>query len=150
MDDLRVRVRELMPQIRADLDRLVRIPSVSAEGFAPEPVRESAKATAEVLEVAGFGDVRFLEVDGAHPAVTGRIEGPQGSPTVMLYAHHDVQPAGDPAEWTSPPFEPTERDGRLFGRGAADDKAGVMAHVAAVLAHDGKPPVTVTAFIEGE
>ena len=150
MDDLRARVRELTPRIRADLERLVRIPSVSAEGFDPEQVRESAKATAEVLEGAGFQDVRFLEVEGAHPAVTGHIQGPEGGPTVMLYAHHDVQPAGDPAEWTSPPFEPTERDGRLYGRGATDDKAGVMAHAAAVLAHEGRPPVSVTAFIEGE
>ena len=150
MDDLRARVRELTPRIRADLERLVRIPSVSAEGFDPEQVIESAKATAEILEGAGFQDVRFLEVEGAHPAVAGHIEGPEGGPTVMLYAHHDVQPAGDPAEWTSPPFEPTERDGRLYGRGSTDDKAGVMAHAAAVLAHEGRPPVSVTAFIEGE
>ena len=150
MDDVRAALDEHRDRVRADLERLVRIPSVSASGFDPGKVRESATATAEILEAAGMRDVRFLEVEGAHPAVTGHIPGPPGSPTVLLYAHHDVQPEGDAGEWESPPFVPTERNGRLFGRGAADDKAGIMAHVAAILAHGGAPPVGVTAFIEGE
>lgn len=136
--------------MRADLERLIRIPSVSAPGFDPAPVRESARVTAEILEASGLRDVRFLEVEGAHPAVLGTHPSPPGAPTVLLYAHHDVQPAGDPAGWSSPPFEPTERGGRLYGRGAADDKAGVLAHAAALRAHGGEPPVGVTVFIEGE
>ena len=79
-----------------------------------------------------------------------KFPAPPGKPTVCLYAHHDVQPEGDPAEWTTPPFVATERAGRLFGRGAADDKGGIAVHLAAVHAFEGRPPVGVTLFIEGE
>jgi len=88
--------------------------------------------------------------EGGRPAVLGHADGPAGAPTVMLYAHHDVQPPGDEAEWDSAPFEPTERDGRVYARGIADDKAGVLAHVAALRAHSGALPVGVTVFVEGE
>jgi acetylornithine deacetylase/succinyl-diaminopimelate desuccinylase-like protein len=88
--------------------------------------------------------------EGGAPAVIARHPAPEGAPTVLLYAHHDVQPEGDTALWSSEPFEPEERNGRLFGRGAADDKAGIAAHLAAFRAHDGAPPVGVTVFIEGE
>jgi acetylornithine deacetylase/succinyl-diaminopimelate desuccinylase-like protein len=94
-------------------------------------------------------DVEILREGGA-PAVMGHLPGPEGSPTVLLYAHHDVQPPGEDDDWTTPPFEPAEREGRRYGRGAADDKAGITAHLAALRAHDGRPPVGVTIFIEGE
>jgi acetylornithine deacetylase/succinyl-diaminopimelate desuccinylase-like protein len=128
----------------------VRIRSVSAEGFGADQVRESAKATASWLERSGLNGVRLLEVDGAHPAVFGATRGPAGSPTVLLYAHHDVQPPGPDELWDSPPFEPTERNGRLFGRGTADDKAGIAVHAAALQVCEAKPPVGVAVFIEGE
>ena len=146
---LRAAVTREMPGVRRDLEALVRIPSVSALAFDQAHVEASAQAVAELLRGAGLQDVELLREGGA-PAVVGHLPGPDGAPTVLLYAHHDVQPPGDDADWTSAPFEPVERDGRLFARGAADDKAGVMAHLAAIRAHDGRPPVGVTVFIEGE
>jgi cysteinylglycine-S-conjugate dipeptidase len=128
----------------------VRIPSVSADPARHDQVRRSAEMTAELFEKAGLPDVRILSVDGGQPAVVARRPAPDGAPTVLLYAHHDVQPEGRPDEWTSEPFDPTERDGRLFGRGAADDKAGIAAHLAALRAFGGEPPVGVTVFVEGE
>jgi acetylornithine deacetylase/succinyl-diaminopimelate desuccinylase-like protein len=136
--------------IRRELEHLVRIPSVSAASFDASQVRRSAEATAAWLESSGLNGVRLLEIDGAHPAVFGATPGPAGSPTVLLYAHHDVQPPGPDELWESAPFEPTERRGRLFGRGTADDKAGIAVHAAALQAWEGKPPVGVAVFIEGE
>jgi acetylornithine deacetylase/succinyl-diaminopimelate desuccinylase-like protein len=147
-DDLRAAVARAMPGVRADLERLVRIPGIAFEGFDHSQVERSAEAVAELLRGCGL-DTRIVR-RGGQPAVIGRRAAPPGAPTVLLYAHHDVQPAGEPALWDSDPFEPVERDGRLYGRGAADDKAGVMAHVAALRAYGDQLPVGVVVFVEGE
>lgn len=149
MSDLVERVREVLPSVRQDLENLIRIESVWADPTRRDQVHRSANAVAELLSQAGFDDVQIVSAEGA-PAVIGRHPAPPGAPTVLLYAHHDVQPEGDHAQWSSPPFEPTERNGRLYGRGSADDKAGIATHLAAFKAHGGKPPVGVTVFVEGE
>src|SRR5271166_4795779 len=119
---LTVAVRQVLPSVRADLERLVRIPSVSADPAAAPQLQASAAEVAALLRQAGLPEVDVLTVDGGQPAVLGRRPGPPGAPTVLLYAHHDVQPPGQRADWDSDPFEPAVRDGRLYGRGAADDK----------------------------
>lgn len=130
------------------LARLVEIPSISADPDRADDVVASAESTIDLLIEAGFQNVRRLEIDGSHPAVFGEIPAPDGAPTVLLYAHHDVQPVG--AGWTVEPFKPSERNGRLYGRGTSDDKCGIVMHVAAVEAHGGRPPVGVKVFVEGE
>lgn len=150
MANLLPTVEKILPSVRADLERLIAVPSVSADPGAADRVRASAETVADLARGAGAADVEICSVPDGAPAVIAQWPAPEGMPTVLLYAHHDVQPTGDRAAWTSPPFEPTERDGRLFGRGASDDKAGVMAHIAALRAYDGRPPVGVTLFAEGE
>src|SRR6201999_2631805 len=99
-----------------------------------EDTRRSAEAVAGLATDAGADRVQILAEQGGAPAVLAHWPAPNGAPTVLLYAHHDVQPTGGDELWTSHPFEPTERDDRLYGRGAADDKAGVMLHLAVIRA----------------
>ncbi len=151
VDAIRVRVRELLPQLRVDLEDLARVRSVSLEtlqDYDQTQVDESAHRVAQLLEAEGLS-VEIVR-EGGQPAVIGHRAGPPGAPTVTLYAHHDVQPAGDPALWSSDPWTPTERDGRLYGRGIADDKAGITAHLAALRVHGDQLPCSVTVFVEGE
>lgn len=149
--DRRAAIAADMPRVRAELESLVRIPSIAFPGYDPAPVRASAETTAEILAAAGYDGVRLIELpSGEHPAVFAEKAGPPGTPTVLLYAHHDVQPEGPVEQWHSPPFEPTERDGRLYGRGTADDKCGIVAHAAALRAFDGRPPIGVKVLVEGE
>ena len=150
MSDLKKRVHDLMPGLIGDLEDLVRIQSVSADPGRHEEVEKSARKTARLLADEGVAVEIVRASDGAPPAVIGERKGPAGAPVVLLYAHHDVQPENDPADWDSPPFEPVVRGARLYGRGAADDKAGIAVHVGALRALGDDLPVTVRFFIEGE
>lgn len=137
-----------------ELKKLVRIPSISFEGFDKAQVRRSAEATCDLMRRKGLQKVQLLEMPGAHPYAYGEWTQAPGRPTLLLYAHHDVQPTGEKEKWiTKDPFEPEERDGRLFGRGAADDKAGILVHIAAIdswLKAHGALPVNVKMIVEGE
>ena len=162
--DAEARVRSAveagLPSAIAELSRLVRIPSVSWTAYDPANVRASADAVAGLLRETGAFDsveVKQAPVSGetlGQPAVLATRAAKNGRPTVLLYAHHDVQPQGDAANWDTPPFEPTVRGDRLYGRGAADDKAGVMSHVASVRALvEALGPdfdLGLAVFIEGE
>jgi len=149
MSDIVSHVQSVLPSVRADLEALVRIESVWADHGRRDEVHRTAEMVSKLLSQAGFDDIRTVSEGGA-PAVIARRPAPEGAPTVLLYAHHDVQPEGDESKWASAPFEPTERDGRLYGRGTADDKAGIATHLAAIRAFDGDLPVGVTVFVEGE
>lgn len=149
MTDLAAALDHVLPGARTDLEALVRIPSLSADPGRAADVRRAADEVAAHARAAGGQDVTVVDAGGA-PAVLATWPAPDGAPTVLLYAHLDVQPTGPLSEWTSPPFEPTERAGRLYGRGAADDKAGVLMHLAVLRAFGGKPPVGVVLFVEGE
>jgi acetylornithine deacetylase/succinyl-diaminopimelate desuccinylase-like protein len=142
------RVRALMPQLRRDLVELARVPSVSVPGRVDEPLLTAHDMVAGLFSDAGV-EVGRLDLPDTAPVVVGQIPAPPGAPTVLLYSHYDVVPAGDEADWESPPFEPTERDGALFGRGTADTKSNVIAHVGALRAWEGRPPVGVRICIEG-
>src|SRR3954471_4115128 len=148
-EDLRAALHRVLPGARADLEQLVRVPSLSADPVHAADVRAAAERVAQLARDVGASGVDIVSAGGA-PAVIATWPAPEGAPTVLLYAHLDVQPTGPAEEWTSPPFEPTERDGRLYGRGAADDKAGVLMHLAVLRAYGGRPPVGVVLFVEGE
>lgn len=152
-----------MPQTVQTLKDLVAIPGIAWDSFDREPLERSAHAVADLLRGLGLDDVQILiedkpadaagDVRPGGPAVVARRAAAPGKPTVLLYAHHDVQPTGDLALWETEPFEAVEKDGRLWGRGAADDKAGIMVHVAALRAlldSGADQGVGVTFFIEGE
>ncbi|QTG80191.1 dipeptidase [Arthrobacter crystallopoietes] len=158
VDALAQAVDARMGQTITSLKELVAIPGIAWEAFDPAELATSAETVAELIRGLGLTDVQILSVSNGEteggPAVVARRPAGPGKPTVLLYAHHDVQPPGDARLWKTEPFAATEKDGRLFGRGAADDKAGIMAHVAsleALLATMGEDfGVGVTFFIEGE
>ncbi|MET1020436.1 MAG: M20/M25/M40 family metallo-hydrolase [Microterricola sp.] len=142
---------ELMPEIIERLEALVRIPSVAFPGFDPEPVHAMGAAVVELFEAAGAHGVKLLDVPGGYPCVYADLPGPAGSPTVLLYAHYDVQPAPKSQGWTSEPFEPvTKADGRIYGRGAADDKSGLVIHYGTLALLGADRPCSVKILVEGE
>lgn len=147
--DIAAAVDRVLPGVRDTLAELIAIPSISSDPDHAADVQRSAEFVAQQLRDVGCPEVEIV-AEGGKPAVIGRFPAPEGRPTVCLYAHHDVQPTGDEQKWTTSPFAATERGERLYARGAADDKGGVGVHLAALRAFDGKPPVGVTVFIEGE
>lgn len=142
-------IEQAMPQLQADLEELVTYPSINFPDYDLAPVRACADACARMFAAAG-ADVELIPCDKDVPAISATLPGPEGAPTVLLYAHYDVQPAGDMAAWDSEPFTAELRDGRLYGRGAADDKSGVVAHLACVRALAGASPVNLRVLLEGE
>lgn len=142
-------IERVLPETIVWLHHLISFPSISSDPAHDKDVAECAVAVSEVLTSLGCSDVKLLEA-GGKPAVYGHIPAPAGQPTVLLYAHYDVQPVGDKAAWDSPPFEATERAGRLYARGAADDKGGLAVHLATLALYDGKPPVGLKILVEGE
>jgi acetylornithine deacetylase/succinyl-diaminopimelate desuccinylase-like protein len=151
VDHLRDALRAQLPSARQDLERFVALPTISADPTQHAgDVLAAAEQVADWSRQAGAADVRIVSATGGAPAVVATWPAPGGAPTVLLYAHLDVQPTGPVEDWTSAPFVATERDGRLYGRGAADDKAGVLMHLAVLRAFEGRPPVGVVLFIEGE
>lgn len=140
-----------MPWMVTGLKDLVRIPSVATEGFPPEPVVAAHDRVVQLLQDAGVTDIHDLQIEGkTGPVVVATVPGPPGSPTVLLYSHYDVVPAGDEELWHTPPFEPVEKDGAIYGRGTADSKANIMAILGLVRVWDAQPPVTLRIVIEGQ
>jgi acetylornithine deacetylase/succinyl-diaminopimelate desuccinylase-like protein len=150
---LSARVASSMPRLQDELARLVSIPSVSAPDY-PEETRprllEAHELILDLLQDAGVEELDSHRLPQTAPFITGEIPAPPGAPTVLLYGHYDVVPAGDASKWDSPAFEPTVRDGAMFGRGTADSKSNVLAHVGALRAWDGRPPVGIKLVIEGQ
>jgi acetylornithine deacetylase/succinyl-diaminopimelate desuccinylase-like protein len=139
-----------MPQAIEDLTKLVSIPSVAFPGHPEAPVHEAAAAVADLLRSVGLPHVELIPVEGSFPAVYATAPAPPGAPTVLLYAHYDVQPSGDLTLWRTPPFEPTLIGGAMYGRGAADDKGGLIAHIAALRVFQGRFPVGLKVIVEGQ
>lgn len=145
-------VASLMPQLRDDIGRMVAIPSVSAPDFPRQthgPILEAHEMVAGLFREAG-AKVETLDLPDTAPIISGGIEAPDGAPTVLLYSHYDVVPAGDESAWETPPFEAVERDGAIFGRGTADTKSNVLALVGALRVWEGRPPVGIKLCIEGQ
>ena len=140
---------------QALLDQLVqwlRIPSISTGEGDSADLERAAQWAAEKVRGAG-GTADLVVIDGGNPIVVGDLPASrEGAPTVLIYGHYDVQGVGDPAAWSSPPFEPEVRDGRLYGRGTADDKGNFfpLLYAACAMASEGALPVNVRVLIEGE
>ncbi|WP_435737921.1 M20/M25/M40 family metallo-hydrolase [Cellulosimicrobium sp. PMB13] len=149
-DDVAARAAALMPSLLESLTELVAIPSVAFPGYPAEPVEEMARTTLRMLHEAGATDARLMDVPSGYPPIYGEIPGPPGSPVVVLYAHYDVQPAPPEQGWTTDPWRPATRpDGRVSGRGSADDKGGIVCHLGTLRLLADRPPCTLRIVLEG-
>jgi acetylornithine deacetylase/succinyl-diaminopimelate desuccinylase-like protein len=148
---LRDAVRHHMPAARDDLARLVAFKSVAdATQYPVEECIKAANYVADSFSRVGFNNMRLIDMPQGHPAVYGEFLGPPGSPTVLLYSHYDVQPPLDENAWQTPVFELTERDGRWYGRGAADCKGNIVMHLTALRAlGSGSYPLSLKVISEG-
>jgi len=146
------RVRSLMPQLTEELTELIAIPSVSEAGYPESSHEEILRARDYIvglLRDAGCESVTELEIAKTAPVIIGEVPAPDGAPTVLLYSHYDVVPAGDESLWDTPPFEAVLRDGALYGRGAGDTKSNIVAVIGALRAWAGRPPVGMKFVFEG-
>jgi acetylornithine deacetylase/succinyl-diaminopimelate desuccinylase-like protein len=137
-----------MPELIDDLKRLAAIPSIASTEGATRDLLEAHDLVLELLRSAGVEQIERIELPSTAPVIVATIPSPPGAPTVLLYSHYDVVGAGDESLWTSPRFTPTERDGTIVGRGTADSKANVIAHVGALRAWGGRPPVGIKIVLE--
>ena len=136
-----------------DLAKIVAVPSISTDGEHQKELDQSAEVTCTLMRSVGLNNVQILKTGSSNPYAYGEWLGAPGKPTVFLYAHHDVQPINYTQDWQSEPFTLTERDGRLFGRGAADDKGAIVTQLGAIgsfLQTKGSLPVNVKMLVEGE
>ncbi|HLK00364.1 MAG TPA: M20/M25/M40 family metallo-hydrolase, partial [Streptosporangiaceae bacterium] len=148
--DLREVIRGLMPQVRADLETLVSYRSVAdVRQFPAEECLKAAEWVAVAFRAAGLTDAGLYDTPDGSKAVIARRPAPSGAPTVLLYCHYDVQPPLDEAAWLTPPWQLTERDGRWYGRGAADCKGNIVTHLTALRALGPDLPVGVVLVAEG-
>ena len=144
------KVQALMPGVIDNLTELIAIPSIAFPGYPSAPVEQMGQRTLELFRAAGFTDARLMDVPSGYPPIYGEIAGPEGSPVVVIYAHYDVQPAPPEQGWTSDPWTATVKDdGRVYGRGAADDISGLVTHLGMLRVFDGKPPCTLRLILEG-
>jgi acetylornithine deacetylase/succinyl-diaminopimelate desuccinylase-like protein len=150
VEQARTAAAAMMPTIKVELDRMVAVPSVAFPGYPPEPVQQMADTVLGLFKDVGIANAALQEVPTGYPPIYGTLEGPPGSPVVMLYAHYDVQPAPPEQGWTSDPWTATKKDdGRVYGRGAADDKGGLAIHLGTLRYFDGSPPCTIKLIVEG-
>jgi acetylornithine deacetylase/succinyl-diaminopimelate desuccinylase-like protein len=150
VEQARAAAAAMMPTIKEELDQMVAVPSVAFPGYPPEPVHQMAETVQGLFKDVGIANAALQEVPTGYPPIYGTLDGPEGAPTVILYAHYDVQPAPPEQGWASDPWTPTKKDdGRVYGRGAADDKGGLAIHLGTLRYFDGSPPCSIKVIFEG-
>ena len=144
------KLETLLPDLISDLKHLTAIPSIAFPGYPTEKVVEAHDFIVGLLRDIGVENIETIDLPDTSPIVFAEVEGRPNAPTVLLYSHYDVQPPGDESLWTHEPFEPVEEDGVIYGRGVADDKSNLMAHIGALRYFEGKPPVNLKIVFEGQ